>query len=177
MTEEQWRPVPVPGFERNYDVSNLGRVRSRVYGAFRIRKLGTNGVYPNVCLKCKGLVKHAYVHRLVLEAFESSPPAGMVAAHLDGNPLNNNLNNLAWTTQAENLSHKHLHGTAAIGEKNPRAKVSEREAALVKHLWSHGYTQSKIAAFVGLSQTQVGRIVRGKQWRHLHDDRSQPNPA
>ena len=51
------------------------------------------------------------VHRLVLEAFVGPRPEGMVARHLNGDPGDNRLENLAWGTQSENNYDKVRHGT------------------------------------------------------------------
>ncbi len=42
------------------------------------------------------------VHRIVLEAFVGKKPAGKECRHLDNNPANNHLCNLAWGTALEN---------------------------------------------------------------------------
>lgn len=52
------------------------------------------------------------VHRLVLMAFVGMPEEGQVCRHLDGNPGNNNLSNLAWGTVLENYQDSVKHGTA-----------------------------------------------------------------
>ncbi len=42
------------------------------------------------------------VHVIVLLAFRGPPEEGQVCRHLDGNPANNHLENLAWGTRSEN---------------------------------------------------------------------------
>jgi predicted HicB family RNase H-like nuclease len=42
------------------------------------------------------------VHVLVLLTFRGPPQEGQVCRHLDGNPANNHLDNLAWGTRSEN---------------------------------------------------------------------------
>lgn len=45
------------------------------------------------------------VHRMVCEAFHGEPPfPGAVVSHLDEDPTNNRPENLAWTTQRENMN-------------------------------------------------------------------------
>lgn len=44
------------------------------------------------------------VHQLILEAFVGPKPLGLECRHLDGDPLNNRLDNLLWGTHQENIA-------------------------------------------------------------------------
>ena len=68
-------------------------------------------------------VKHKYsyikVHRLIWELFNGKIPNGYVVDHLDGNPINNSINNLALKTRAENtrnckMNVKNTSGTVGV---------------------------------------------------------------
>lgn len=45
-----------------------------------------------------------YVHRLLADAFLENPDNKKEVDHIDGNPKNNNLDNLRWATHKENLN-------------------------------------------------------------------------
>ena len=66
------------------------------------------GKYP--CIKYNKKIN--FIHTLVLEAFVSLRPIGMVACHNNGNPIDNRVENLRWDTQANNNKDKILHGTS-----------------------------------------------------------------
>ena len=118
---EEWRSVL--GYEGAYEVSGHGRVRSldrefvnaagrrdRVAG--RMMTLSTEvGGYKYIRMTSKNVREHGKVHRLVLEAFVGPRPAGMECRHLDGDPANNHLENLAWGTSKENGEDMTRHGT------------------------------------------------------------------
>ena len=116
-----WKPIPE--WEEFYEVSNDGRVRRFDYwqpggnGARRLIPAGpvstweNSDGYTNVELKRKKRRVLASVHVLVLEAFTGPRPLpDSVARHLDGNPANNTLANLAWGTPAENTQDMIRHG-------------------------------------------------------------------
>jgi hypothetical protein len=121
---EHWRPVP--GYERSYEVSDLGRVRSLDRITDRGRKwrgrvmspapMGPRG-YLVVTLWRDGAQRTALVHRLVLSAFVGPPPDGAEGLHGIGGPADNRLSNLAWGTHSENQFDQVAHGTHGNASK------------------------------------------------------------
>lgn len=100
MTAEEWRTVAEAP---DYDVSNLGRVRSRRRGNPRILKPGTLRLGYQLVVLCNDEGQRSrMVHRLVGEAFIGPLPEGMHTRHLDGDASNNHVENLAYGTPSEN---------------------------------------------------------------------------
>lgn len=106
--KEEWRDVN--GYEGMYQVSSHGRVRSldrwvnHPNGQQLKRGLmikgwlgGSRIKYPTVTLSDNGCETKHYVHKLVAKTFlgESTLP---FVRHLDGNPLNNHVDNLEYCT-------------------------------------------------------------------------------
>jgi hypothetical protein len=123
-TEEVWKDVV--GFEGYYQVSNRGRVKSlsryisngrgsQVFMEGRIRKIHvtTTGYYI-VNLKKFGVQVSKKVHQLVAIAFLGHIPCGhrVVVDHIDGNPLNNYVENLQLISNRENTSRSKKKGTS-----------------------------------------------------------------
>lgn len=118
---EIWKPVV--GFEDTYEISSEGNLRSldRVIGGPRgdrtwkgrpVRgNVGGAGGYRRVALRRGERQQWATFHTLVLEAFVGPRPEGMMCRHLDGDPLNNRLENLRWGTREENAQDSIRHGT------------------------------------------------------------------
>lgn len=98
MSAQRWRPVL--GYEGLYEVSDLGLVR--IAGQARPLTATHWGAYLAVTLRGRGRPKRARVHVVVLEAFVSPRPDGMVARHLNDQQSDNRLANLAWGTPERN---------------------------------------------------------------------------
>lgn len=128
---ENWKQVK--GYENYYEVSDLGRVRS-IHARkinddltdktkiMKQRVLSSRGYYI-VNLSRLGKVKTHYVHRLVAEAFiKNDDDEKKYINHIDGNGLNNNVNNLEWVTASENVYH-----SVEIGLKHSHRVILEDE--------------------------------------------------
>ena len=111
---EQWKPIP--GYESQYDVSDKGNVRSYCRSATpKLLKPGrmTAG-HLSVAL---GRGNSRCVHELVLIAFVGEKPHKHECRHLNGNPADNRLENLAWKTRGENIRDAVKHGTWMTQER------------------------------------------------------------
>ena len=121
MTREKWKDVV--GYGGLYEVSNQGHVRSLDRESIDSsgRKRSTKGRmlkgskresgYRHVILYQGDSRKTKLVHRLVLEAFVGPAPKGMACRHLNGDPTDNRLENLAWGTTSTNNRDMVTHGT------------------------------------------------------------------
>lgn len=121
---QEWRKIK--GYEK-YSVSNNGSVRNDATGRILKLHISTSG-YHQVMMGRKTIPQ--YVHRLVAIAFlpnESNKPQ---VDHIDGNKLNNNVNNLRWTTVSENclgygLEQRNEHRQKAIIARHCNGSVRE----------------------------------------------------
>ena len=68
--------------------------------------IGENG-YKYYRLSKNGKKKMFYAHRLVAEHFIDNPKNLPIVNHIDGNKLNNNINNLEWISYSNNTKHFH----------------------------------------------------------------------
>lgn len=106
-----WRAVP--GWEGLYEVSIDGQIRSLRSGRI-MRTFVTEKGYHRVYLYSPARIERVRVHTAGLRAFVGPRPSGMVTRHLDGNPANNHLTNLAWGTHAENMADRKLHAAGQV---------------------------------------------------------------
>ena len=100
MECEIWKDIP--GYEGEYQVSNLGNVRSIKVKELKPCKHKTG--YYRVELFKNGKGKTHLVHRLVYSAFTGVIPDDMVINHKDEDKGNNTLDNLMLCTQKDNCN-------------------------------------------------------------------------
>jgi hypothetical protein len=104
--QEEWREI----HEMGYEVSNLGNVRRSVdgvntaIGRIKTPSLSGNG-YLIVGLFKNGKRKNVLVHRAVAEAFIGHIDNSREVNHIDGNKLNNKLENLEIVSRSQNFRH------------------------------------------------------------------------
>jgi predicted XRE-type DNA-binding protein len=92
-----------------YEISNLGNVRHAK--TKRIRKPCDNGKgYLQIGYKINGKNYNFYIHRAVAETFIDKPSDCDVVNHIDLDKKNNNVNNLEWCTQLDNVKHARDNG-------------------------------------------------------------------
>ena len=108
LTNEVWRDVD--GYDGMYQVSDLGRVRSRKSGEWKMLRPGKFGIgYLQVSLCKDGKVKHLYVHRLVAQAFiENDNIFYNQVNHINEDKTDNRAVNLEWCDSSYNLSYNGL---------------------------------------------------------------------
>lgn len=94
----------IEGYE-NYQISNLGNVKSLKFGKERILKPAKDkGGYLTVDLFKQGKHKTYKIHRLVAQAFIENPNNLPEVNHKDENPANNTIENLEWCTREYNIN-------------------------------------------------------------------------
>ena len=104
--EEIWKTIK--GFE-NYKVSNTGKVYSLAKNKVMKPWIISSGYYA-VYLVDREVSKHMLVYRLVALNFIDNPLNKPQVNHIDGDKLNNNVDNLEWTTASENINHNKVLG-------------------------------------------------------------------
>jgi hypothetical protein len=92
-----------------------------------------------------------------------------VVRHLDGNKLNNALENLAWGTPQENSRDMVGHGTSTRGERNHKAILTKKQVLKIRTRVSDGEERKNLAREFGVCRKTVDAVVVGQNWGWLEN--------
>jgi len=158
-----WKQIPE--FSK-YEASQNGMIRNRKTKRVLKPQVDPKGyhrliLYDSTLKKCP-----CKVHVLVLSTFVRARGDGQVCRHLDGDPSNNSLENLAWGSPQENAQDRKEH------HRKWFSQPMYLETDQVQEIWDLRES--------GLSAREVGRryssghrlilaIWRNERWREFHD--------
>ena len=107
--------------------------------------------------------RHAvFVHRLILESFVGPCPEGMECRHLNGNPKDNRLANIAWGTRKENHADR-----VRLAERNGPTVLTKEIVLAARARVKSGECVTTIAVEYGLNHSNLCKAVKGRTWFYL----------
>lgn len=177
-TTTEYRDIDgFPGYKVGSDGSiwslgGQGRKRNKFWRQMKCMT-GSGGyraasLRPDGQRKRGGKVERLRVHTFVLLVFRGPPPeSGMLCRHLDGDPANNHLSNLAWGTMTENMADRTAHGRSNKGSRHGMAKLSEADIPIVRQMHRNGVAAAVIATQLGVGEMTIRDIVKGRSWQHV----------
>lgn len=174
---EIWRHIP--GFH-GYQVSNLGRVRSRWAKGIRPRVLGPRwwimkqtpvyskhgdliNLLVRLCPPNEISLSHS-VRALVALAFMGETPSGNVISHKDGDRRNCRLYNLYYSS-LKDIIHSASKRGAYI--KNRSTILTPEQVIEIRRRKLLGEVQLRLSEEYGVSPQLISDIVRGRSWKRL----------
>ena len=183
---EIWENIKINEFEGLYQVSNLGNIKSmpRPSNRFgRVIMLREKQLNPSICkgtgyknftmLALNKKRKQITVHRCVALAFcKGRTNERNTVNHIDGNRINNNIDNLEWCTPKENSQHASLMGKlkGITGSNNSQSKLTENVVLQIRKRYTK-YCNTNggiaLAAEFGVSNVTIHNIIKNKKWINL----------
>ena len=178
---EKWKDVK--DFEKLYQISNLGNVRSldtiiNCKGAKGIdehlrkgrilkKHKGTTGYYY-INLSKNSKIKQVRVHRLVAETFIPNPNNLPCVNHKDGNKLNNNTSNLEWCSYSYNNSEAYKIGLKQNKYKGKYGKEAQFSKPLLQYTLDNKFIKewenaSQVKRELGFCAENIRSVCNGRR--------------
>lgn len=157
--KEIWRDIP--GFEKKYQVSNMGRVKSLNYrhtGKIQILKPGKNTKGYSYVNLCKDGKPQSYqVHRLVAQAFLPNPNNLSQVNHINEIKTDNRVDNIEWCDCKYNINYGSHNQRMAETQSIPVAQFTKDEKLVAIY---YGATEAERQT--GVNSSHISECCRGK---------------
>jgi hypothetical protein len=132
--EEVW--MDIKKFDGQYQVSNLGRIKSIKSNIIMKQNLKRTG-YLNIKLCKNNKEYHLSVHRIVADNFIDNPDNKPQVNHINKIKSDNRLINLEWVTMNENMIHSSLTQKKGIKLNNKDYIIDQLDNEVWKRIKGH----------------------------------------
>lgn len=165
--EENWKWIE--GYEGHYKISNFGRVFSVKSNIFLSVKRITKDGYNYVALSKDNKPKEMKTHRLVATYFIPNPDNKETVNHIDGNKLNNHVDNLEWCTRHENMQHAYKLGLKKMhrGHEHASSKLTPEQIKEIRATYKpykKGCSALALGKKYGVHNSTILRIVKNESY-------------
>jgi len=161
--DEEWRAIK--GYEGLYEVSNLGRVKSlkrkRVPKDYILKPSYCRYLEVGLSKGRPRKQKNFRVHRLVVETFIGDV-GSLTVNHIDGNKLNNRLDNLEIISRSENTKHAWETGIHKKINYNSRKLIKED----VEFIKKSSLKRVELAEMFNVSRQTINNVINNKTYIH-----------
>lgn len=156
----------IKGFERRYEISNLGNIRNYKTKRLLSPRPNKDGYLRIGLRQLKSRKIYTYfIHRLVAFAFlENKDPKKSQINHIDNNRQNNRIDNLEWCTPSYNTKYSFLHKKSNKGEHNPRAILNKQQVKEIRELLKQNKSCTHISKIYNVSRSTIDAIKRNINW-------------
>ena len=162
---ESWAYVPdfCGLFPGQYIISNLGRVLNLKTGNILHPWQNGSGYHLVSVTSFDGSFITETVHALVAATFIGKRPEGAVIMHLNGLPLDNRIENLAYGTCRQNV-------LDALRQNRYPSQLAPEEVLAIREMHKAGMPDAMIAERIGCTTQSVNNVVSGKRWGWFEAD-------
>lgn len=148
-----------------YYVSRIGNIFSKYKNDLLKQQINHKG-YNTVYLKDGTKSKTIFVHRIVSEVFLPNPNKYPQVNHIDGNKLNNNVDNLEWCSNEYNMKH-----SWDIGLREPvhgeEVGTSILKESQVCEIYMSNKSSKELSNEYNVSAGTINSIKSRKSWQKV----------
>lgn len=172
MGKTKW--VPVPGYEKWYDINRLGHIRSyhtwkgkydrTIKPTLLLPQYSPTFAYWYISLsRGIGVTKTHSIHILVAKSFVPNPYNRRFVHHKNNDKNDFRAVNLKWVTPGENQELAYADGQRKRpnGVLNGRCKLSEQQ---VLEIFTSNENHYKLASLYGVGRRAISSIKNGNLW-------------
>lgn len=155
-------------FSKFYEISNYGQLRnSRTKHIVKLNTNHKNYKYYVATLGSRKNKKAFLIHRAVACTFIINPYNLPIINHKDGNKSNNNINNLEWCTNRDNIIHAMQNNLLKMnGTNNHQSKFTEKQIKEIRKIRSEqNISYRKIANMYNVSHITIMNICKNKTYQ------------
>lgn len=159
MTETTMKLFSIPGLGGIYKITKCGRIYNSKSKKWLVGSIKSNG-YRRISIDSKEYL----FHRLVALTFIGPCPNGLQVNHIDGDKLNNHINNLEYVTSKQNNIHARKTGLnkqkppIRRGTQANSAKLTEEDVVYIKQLYNY-ISQPTIANYFNVDHKVIHNIL------------------
>lgn len=153
------KQIIINDLETNYYITEEGKLFNKKTNNWL--KGSISGGYKVFSIRTQNKKYDRLAHRLVAEYFLPNPNNLPIVNHIDGNKLNNNINNLEWTTIQENNIHAYKTG---LKEKtNGLGQRIQYKEDLNNEIWKQYHNTTFMVSNKGRAKNcKTNNIMKGK---------------
>jgi len=154
MRKEQYK-------DTNYFITDTGRV---FRGQRELKPYRHSKGYVRIDISQEGKKIVSYVHRMVAETFLPNPKNVCCINHKDGDKKNNNLDNLEWVTNQQNIQHRTEILRVGVNESHSNTKVPTLVVRYLRWANSLNYPVNiqRFASRYDVTTKYIKRLMQGQ---------------
>lgn len=159
--------------ERYKDTEYFITRNGDVYRRGRKLKYHLSNGYCRLQICCNGVVYKKTLHRLVAETYIPNPNNLPQVNHLNGDKLDNRVENLEWCSSQHNTLHRSRVLKKQIGTQHHSSKLTEQQVREIRETYIKGskeYGIRPLSRKYGVDRKTLKHVISGITWKHLIDE-------
>ena len=153
----------IEGYNERYTIDDIGNIYSK---GNKMSPYKINSGYLAIKLRNRGKILSCLIHRLVAEYFLEGDRS-LVVDHIDGDRLNNNVRNLRYCTQKENINYKGNEYNSGICHYKSKFTIEEAKRIRKYREEQHLKNVQIYSLYPNVSHTAIDQILNYRTYKTI----------